>query len=97
MYRCAQRVAACLLGPPLEWTCGPFSEVRAMRKLAALLEAGGLAEIAALCSTAKPGYVEARINQELDRVPYAEDKERWFRIDALKHAARNIRKWGIEP
>lgn len=96
-YRCDQAGPACLPLGPSEWTCGPFSMVRAMRRLAALLEAAGLPEIAALCATKSPGYVEAMINQALSTVEYAKNPTCWVQIDALKQKARNIRKWGIEP
>ena len=96
-YRCAAAETACLPLGPSEHVCGPFSMVRAMRRLSLVLEGAGLPEIAALCATAGSGYVESRINKELDLVPYRDDPERWFRINAAKTAARNIRKWGIEP
>lgn len=90
-------VGGCLRGAALEWTCGPFSRVRAMRRMGALLSSAGLDEIARLCSSSGPGHVESRINEELARVPYRDDPERWFQLESLKMKARNIRKWRIEP
>ena len=96
-YRCAQAGGACSPLGPSEWVCGPFSMVRAMRRLGALVDAAGLPEIAKLCWAARPGYVESKLNQELDRVPYRDDQERWFRVNELKMTARKIRKWSVEP
>lgn len=60
--------------------------------LASVVRRAGFAGLARCVPDWKPGLIEARLNEALAGVSFAERPDDWFRIKAARDVARRIRK-----
>ena len=68
----------------------PDTEAREI--LARCLVSVGMAGLARCAAYMRPGAIESRVNWELGRSRFRDDKRAWLRLDSAKNVARRIRK-----